>query len=55
MMGHKEKMVSGDEFDALTRAKKYYLWRSRIRSAIKRRFNKRIRRNGKMFVKEIEK
>jgi len=43
-MGHREPMRSGDEFDALTWTRKFYFWHPGERKAIKRRFNKRVRR-----------
>lgn len=43
MMGHREKMRGGDEYDALTPWKKYIGWRPGARKRIKRRFNKRAR------------
>lgn len=52
MMGHREKMANGDEMDALSRGKKNYSWRSRVRSAIKKQFNKRIRKGAKIDMKE---
>ena len=47
MMGHKEKMVSGTEYDALTRWKQYLHWNSGVRKYIKRQFNKRVRKKAK--------
>lgn len=38
------KLNSGDEYDALTKAKKYFKWRAGQRKKIKRGYNKRIRR-----------
>jgi len=43
-MRHYEPMKSGDEFDALTWAKRYYRWRAGHRSGIKRRYRQRERR-----------
>ncbi len=36
-------LKGGDEYDALTRFKKYLRWRPGQRKAIKRRFNKQVR------------
>ena len=47
MMGHREKMVSGDEYDGLTGCKRYLRWKSGERKRIKRRFWKRQRRIAK--------
>ena len=44
MMGHKEKLKSGDEYDALTGCRKFLGFRSGQRKRIKRKFNKRIRK-----------
>jgi len=38
------KMKSGDEYDALTKAKKYFSWRAGQRKKIKRGYNKRLRK-----------
>ena len=47
MMGHKEKMDAGDEFDVFTRWRKYISWnRGEIRK-IKKMFTRRIRRKVK--------
>ena len=42
MMGHHEKMQSGDEFDAI----KHYVYKDKagVRTKIKRAFNKRTRK-----------
>jgi hypothetical protein len=40
-------MISADEADALTRAKRFYKWRAGVRRHIKRRYNRRVRRQGK--------
>jgi len=37
------KLKSGDEYDALTKAKKYFKWRAGQRKKIKRGYNKRLR------------
>lgn len=46
-MGHREHLSDGDEWDALTRGKRFYIWRAGDRKQIKRRFNRRIRRLAK--------
>jgi hypothetical protein len=38
--------INGDEEDALTRAKRFYKWRARVRRRIKRGYNKRVRRRA---------
>jgi hypothetical protein len=40
-------MISGDEQDALTRAKRFHKWRAGVRRHIKRRYNRRVRKQGK--------
>jgi hypothetical protein len=40
-------MNSGDEYDALTGARKFYVWRPGVLKWIKRNYNKRVRRDGK--------
>ena len=47
MMGHRERLRGGDEYDALTRWQRFLRWRPGQRRAIKRRFNKRQRRAWK--------
>ena len=38
------KLKSGDEYDALTKAKKFHHWKSGERKKIKRGYNKRLRK-----------
>ena len=38
------KLKDGDEYDALTKAKKFYHWKSSERKRIKRGYNKRLRK-----------
>ena len=39
------KMISGDEFDALSkRAKNHFHWKPGVRKKIKRSYNKRLRK-----------
>lgn len=40
-------MINGDEYDALTQWKRFLHWRPGERKAIKRRYNKRVRRRGR--------
>ena len=44
MMGHREALKGGDEYDALTRWKKFLRWKPRVRKLIKRQFWKRQRK-----------
>ena len=40
------KMISGDEFDALSKkAKNYFHWKPGVRKKIKRGYNKRLRKH----------
>jgi|TARA_B110000495_G_scaffold186462_1_gene185032 hypothetical protein len=40
------KMKGADEYDALTKAKKFYQWKSGERKKIKRGYNKRFRKHS---------
>jgi hypothetical protein len=44
MMGHRARLSGGDEWDALTRGKRYHRWRCGERKWIKRKLSKRQRR-----------
>jgi len=46
------KLKTGDEYDALTKAKKYFKWRPGQRKKIKRSYNKRLRRVFMMGAKQ---
>ena len=52
-LGNLEKVMSkipmkgGDEYDALTKARKYYNWSKGQLKKIKRGYNKRFRKAGK--------
>lgn len=48
MMERREPMKSGDEYDALTRWRKFLRWRAGERAKIKRLFRRRERRVGKV-------
>lgn len=52
----KIKMNGGEEWDALTKARKYYcyLTRSGVAKKIKRGYNKRFRKEGKDETKDME-
>ena len=53
MMGRRtEPMIDGDEIDALTEWHHVYGWKSGTRKAIKRKYNKRVRRKER---KELSK
>ena len=46
-------LKGGDEFDVLTKARKMYKYldRSKVVKKIKRKYNKRFRKNGKNEIK----
>jgi hypothetical protein len=49
MMGHKEKLVSGDEQDALSvRSKRFLAWAAGVRKAMKAKFNRRARKQARL-------
>ncbi len=48
MMGTRAKLVDGDEWDALTRGRKYHGWRAGMIRLIKRRFWKRQRKMARI-------
>ena len=39
--------MKGDEYDALTKARKFYLWKAGQVKKIKRAYNKRLRKHNK--------
>lgn len=47
-------MKGGDEFDALTKARKYYVYltRSGVAKKIKQQYNKRFRKKQKQDIKK---
>lgn len=52
MMGHRERLVDGAEYDAFSRrARKLHTARAGQRKAIKRKFNKRARRLARQEVR----
>lgn len=53
MMGHKEKMKSGDEYDFLTKARRYFHHKAGEIRKVKRRFWKRQRAEVRDHKKEI--
>lgn len=46
------KLKNGDEYDALTKSKKYFKWHAGQRKKIKRSYNKRLRRVFMMGLKQ---
>jgi len=51
MMGHKTKLKSGDEYDAFTKWRNVLNWRAGQIKAVKRKFNKRVRREASNLIK----
>ena len=49
--GRDTPLKGGDEYDALTKARKYYNFGRKALKVIKRGYNKRVRRNNKKEVK----
>ena len=43
-------MKGGDEYDGLTKARRFYLWKSGQLKKIKRAYNKRFRKHSKENV-----
>tara|TARA_B110000483_G_C17706948_1_gene355633 strand:- start:292 stop:468 length:177 start_codon:yes stop_codon:yes gene_type:complete len=56
MMNKRVPLKSGDEYDALTRARKFYLWKAGQLKKIKRAYNKRFRKhtNSGPFNEQME-
>jgi len=51
MMGHRTKFKSMEELDAFTGWRRVSKWRAGQVKAIKRKFNKRVRRENRMLVR----
>tara|TARA_Y100000385_G_scaffold274206_1_gene317017 strand:- start:709 stop:882 length:174 start_codon:yes stop_codon:yes gene_type:complete len=49
--GRTEPIKGGDEYDALTHARKYYHFCAGTLKRIKRQYNKRVRQSGKKEIK----
>ncbi len=49
-MNKRISMKGGDEYDGLTKARKFYLWKSGKLKKIKRAYNKRLRK----YIEEIK-
>ena len=56
MMGHLERLKGGGEWDVFTRWRRYccYLKKSGAVKYVKRKFNRRIRRDVKAELKEAD-
>lgn len=53
MMGWRERLVGGDEYDAFTGWRRVCIWRAGERAKIKRAFRRRVRRLAKMIRWEV--
>lgn len=49
MMGRRQKLKTGKEFDLISKWKHFVYWKPGLRKFIKRRLNKRYRRENKIF------
>jgi hypothetical protein len=47
MMANKIPLKGGDEYDGLTKARKFYHWKAGQLKKIKRAYNKRLRKHNK--------
>lgn len=50
-MAKRIPMIDGDEMDALTRWKKYLIWRAGERKRIKTKYNRRERRQMRLALR----
>ena len=50
-MAKRIPMKGGDEYDALTKARKFYLWKTGQVKKIKRAYNKRFRKHTKELMR----
>ena len=51
-MNKRIPMKGGDEYDALTKARKFHLWKAGQLKKIKRAYNKRFRKCSKRMTKD---
>lgn len=54
MMGHRERMKGGDEWDAFTGWRRWYYWRAGKLHHIKKKFSRRVRREAKESLRKGE-
>ena len=55
MMGRRERLIDGDEWEALTRGgRRVHSFRAGIRARVKRKVNKRARRSRRGFLTRRE-
>lgn len=51
MMGHRDKLIDGDEWDALTRGgRRVHSFRPGVRKQVKRKVNRRARRDQRTML-----
>ena len=48
MMGTRTRLQGGDEFDALTRYRRYLVWRATERRRVKQGHNQRVRKRQRL-------
>lgn len=53
-MGHRTRLKDGDEVDAFTRWRRVYSWKPGRLAAIKRKHNKRVRKQAKSACSLVE-
>lgn len=56
MMGHRDRLIDGDEYDAISRrARKFLRWRAGQRAQVKTKIAKRARKGAKLDLpKELD-
>jgi hypothetical protein len=52
--GRTEPLKGGDEYDSLTKARRYHHYFAGTLKRIKRQYNKRVRQSGKKQIKREE-
>lgn len=52
MMGHREPLKNGTEWDAFTGWRRFLRWKRGVLRQIKTKFNRRIRREAKRVLRE---
>ena len=55
MMGHRGRLINGDEWDALSPWKRFLHWRPGERKRIKRGYNRRQRQAWRLSLRESQK
>ncbi len=53
MMGHRDKLKDGDEYDAVTSFRRFLLWLPGRRRWIKNKINRRARREAKREMRDV--